>query len=61
MCKINLISDDREFVDGLNVSVYDSLDTMESDLEEDLKAHVQSFNFIQAMDVSELLALFCTM
>ena len=61
MCKINLISDDREFVDGLNVSVYDSLDTMESDLAEDLKAHVQSFNFIQAMDVSELLALFCTM
>ena len=61
MCKINLVSDDHEFVNGLNVSVYDSLDTMESDLESDLKAHARSFDFIQAMEVSELLALFCTL
>lgn len=61
MCKINLVSDEHEFINGLNVSIYDSLDTMESDLESDLKFHAQSFNFIQAMEVSELLALFCTM
>ena len=61
MCKINLVSDDREFVDGLNVTLYDTLDTMESELESDLKYHAVGFDFIQAMEVSELLALFCTM
>lgn len=61
MCKINLVSDSHEFVDGLNVTLYDSLDTMESELEADLKSHAVSFDFIQAMDVSELLALFCTL
>ena len=61
MCKINLVSDSHEFVDGLNVTLYDSLDTMESELEADLKSHAVSFDFIQAMDVPDLLALFCTM
>ena len=61
MCKINLVSDSHGFVDGLNVTLYDSLDTMESELEADLKSHAVSFDFIQAMDVPDLLALFCTM
>lgn len=61
MCKINLVSDSHEFVDGLNVTLYDSLDTMESELEADLKSHAVSFDFIQAMDVPDLLALFCTL
>ena len=61
MCKINLVSDSHEFVDGLNVTLYDSLDTMESELEADLKSHAVSFDFIQAMEVPDLLALFCTM
>lgn len=61
MFKFNIVSDEREFVDGLNVTLYDSLDTMESELESDLKSHAVSFDFIQAMEVSELLALFCTL
>lgn len=61
MCKFNIVTDGREFVDGVNVSVYDSLDTMEGDLEADLSSHAGSFDFIQAMEVSELLTLFCTL
>lgn len=61
MFKFNIVSDEREFVDGLNVTLYDSLDTMESELESDLKSHAVSFDFIQTMEVSELLALFCTL
>ena len=37
------------------------VDTMESELEADLKSHAVSFDFIQAMEVPDLLALFCTM
>lgn len=61
MCKFNLVTDGHEMVDGLNVTVYDSLDTFESDLEADLSAHGGNFDFIQAMEVTELLSLFCTM
>ncbi|MBR1462000.1 MAG: hypothetical protein IJ604_01295 [Prevotella sp.] len=61
LCKFNLVTDGHEMVDGLNVTVYDSLDTFESDLEADLSAHGGNFDFIQAMKVTELLSLFCTM
>lgn len=61
MCKFNLVSDGHEFVDSVNVTIYDSLDTMESDLETDLSYHAVSFDFIKAMSVPDLLAMFCTM
>ena len=59
MFKFNMVSDNREYVSDLTISIFDSLDTMESELESDLISHAKSFDFIQAMEVSEVLGLFC--
>ena len=59
MFKFNMVSDNREYVSDLTISIFDSLDTMESELESDLTSHAKSFDFIQAMEVSEVLGLFC--
>lgn len=61
MFKFNMVTDNREFVSDLTITIYDSLDTMESELEADLTAHTGSFDFIQAMKVPDLLGLFCTL
>lgn len=59
MFKFNMVSDNREYVSDLTISIFDSLDTMEGELESDLTSHAKSFDFIQAMEVSEVLGLFC--
>lgn len=61
MYKFNIITDNHELASGMNVTVYDSLDTMESELESDLQAHESRFDFIQAMTTSELLELYCSL
>ena len=61
MFKFNMISDNREFVSNLTITIYDSLDMMEGELESDLAVHAKSFDFIQAMEVSDVLSLFCTL
>lgn len=61
MFKINLTSDNHEMVKSLTVTIYDSLDLMESDLEADLSAHDSGFDFIQSMTASDVLSLFCTL
>lgn len=60
MYRFNVTSDNREMVDGITVTIYDSLDTMEGELENDLKAHEGRFDFIQAMTSIDLLELFCS-
>jgi len=61
MFKFNLISDNREFVSDLTISIYDTLDVMESELESDLSAHEGKFDFIQAMQNWDVLSHFCTL
>jgi hypothetical protein len=61
MFKFNMVSDNREFVSDLTITIYDSLDMMEGELESDLAVHAKSFDFIQAMEVSDVLSLFCTL
>ena len=61
MYKFNLISDDGIQTAGMTVSIYDSLDVMESELESDLTSHSYNFNFIHAMDIADVLSLFCSL
>lgn len=61
MYKVNMVSLANGFVDGITVTIYDSLDVWEDELESDLMAHERSFDFIQAMTVSKLLSVFCKM
>ena len=59
MFKLNIVSDKSGFVDGITATIYNSLDEMELGLEEDLKAHAATFDFVQAMTTGDVLALFC--
>ena len=61
MFKFNLVSDNRGFVGDVTISIYDSLDTMESELESDLANHTDKFDFIQAMQNWDVLSHFCTL
>lgn len=61
MYKVNMVSLTNGFVDGITVTIYDSLDVWEDELESDLMAHERSFDFIQAMTTSKLLSFFCKM
>ena len=61
MYKVNMVSLANGFVDGITVTIYDSLDVWEDELESDLMAHERSFDFVQAMTVSKLLSVFCKM
>ena len=61
MFKINIVSDNLENANGLTVSIYESLDVMESELESDLQAHTYTYDFVQAMSTADLLSLFCTL
>lgn len=61
MYKVNMVSLTNGFVDGITVTIYDSLDVWEDELESDLMAHERSFDFIQAMTASKLLSVFCKM
>lgn len=61
MYKVNMVSLTNGFVDGITVTIYDSLDVWEDELESDLMAHELSFDFIQAMTASKLLSVFCKM
>lgn len=61
MYKVNMVSLTNGFVDGITVTIYDSLDVWEDELESDLMVHERSFDFIQAMTASKLLSVFCKM
>ena len=61
MLRFNITSDKHEMVDSITVTIYDSLDTMEGELESDLKAHTGRFDFIHSLNTSQLLEIFCSL
>lgn len=61
MYKVNMVTQADGFVDGITVTIYDSIDIWEEELESDLLAHELSFDFIESMTAAELLSVFCKM
>lgn len=61
MYKVNAQTDDHGFADGITVTIYDSIDIWEEELESDLEVHMPAFDFTEAMTVQEVLATFCKM
>nr|WP_296086041.1 hypothetical protein [uncultured Prevotella sp.] len=59
MYKINVTTNNKEFVEGISVSIFDSIDVWEDELESDLTSHNVSFDFIQSITHQELLSTFC--
>ena len=61
MYKVNMVSQPNGFIDGISVTIYDSIDVWEDELESDLLSHEASFDFIEAMTTAKLLSVFCKM
>lgn len=61
MYKINIVTRDNGFAEGISVTIYDSIDVWADELEGDLVAHEKAFDFIQSMTPAELLSIFCCM
>lgn len=61
MYKVNMVSQPNGFIDGISVTIYDSIDVWEDELESDLISHEASFDFIEAMTAAKLLSVFCKM
>lgn len=61
MYKVNMVSQTDGFVEGISVTIYDSIDIWEDELESDLLAHEAAFDFIEAMTAAKLLSVFCKM
>lgn len=61
MFKINIHTNLREYVENITVTIYESLDMWEDDLEVDVKAHQKDFDFVVQMQPQELLSIFCKM
>ena len=59
MYKINMTTNNKEFVEGISVSIFESIDIWEDELESDLTSHTGAFDFIQSMSHQELLSTFC--
>lgn len=61
MYKVNMVTQANGFVEGISVTIYDSIDIWEDELERDLLAHEAAFDFIEAMTATKLLSVFCKM
>lgn len=61
MYKININTIKDTFVEGVTVTVYDSVDIWEDELESDLRSHSQTFDFSESMTLQDLLSTFCKM
>ena len=59
MYKINVTTDNKEFVKDISVTIFDSIDVWEDELETDLNSHNGKFDFIVSMSHQELLSIFC--
>ncbi len=59
MYKVNMVTLANGFVEGVTVTIYDSIDIWEDELESDLLAHEAAFDFIEAMTAAKLLSVFC--
>lgn len=58
MFKINIITDNRGFTDGLSVTIYDAPDIWEEALESDINVHSNGYTFTEVINDNELLSLF---
>lgn len=61
MYKVNFQSLEQDYVHNIIVTIYESLDVWEEELEVDVKAHQKDFEFIKEMRPQELLSVFCKM
>ena len=57
--KINVTTYSREFVNDISVTIFDSIDVWEDELETDLNTHSGKFDFIVSLSHQELLSIFC--
>lgn len=56
--KINIVTDNRGFADGLTATIFDENDVWEQALENDIAAHSNGYNFTEVVKDNNLLALF---
>lgn len=61
MYKLNVATDGKGLASGLTATIYNDPQEFEDGLEQDLKLHSASFNFIQSMTDVDVIKLFCTM
>ena len=57
MYKINVTTDSKEFVKDISVTIFDSIDVWEDELETDLNTHTGKFDFIVSLSHQELRSL----
>lgn len=58
MFKINIVTDNLGFADGVTVTIYDGTDIWEQALESDILAHSKGYVMTDAVKGNELLSLF---
>ncbi len=59
MYKINATTDSTGLVKDISVTIFDSIDVWEDELEVDLNTHIGKFDFIVSLSHQELLSIFC--
>lgn len=47
MYKVNMVSQPNGFIDGISVTIYDSIDVWEDELESDLLSHEASLTLLK--------------
>ena len=59
MYKINFHTNKNEYVETIIVTLFDSMELWEEDLETDIKAHQEEFEIITGVERKDLLSIFC--
>lgn len=59
MYKINFHTNKNEYVETIIVTLFDSMELWEEDLETDIKAHQEEFEIIAGVERKDLLSIFC--
>lgn len=58
MFKINIVTDNLGFADGLSVTIFDATEIWEQALESDIAAHSKGYTLTDAIKSNDLLSLF---
>lgn len=63
MFKLNIVSDQRGYADGITITIYDANahEFMQKSLEDDIAVHSPNFKFTEVIKDNELLSLFQNM
>lgn len=59
MFKINFQSNKNVYVESIIVTIFDSMELWEEDLETDIKAHEEDFEILAGIERKDLLSMFC--